>query len=201
MSSVPRRVFALGIISAWFSMAFPAFAATKPQIKCRFAGQTTTLNGRLFTCVKVKSKGKTILTWDSGKVIPVAKSTPPPTASPTATPSATQTPGPVEIKNVEIAIANTSEVPNNSTKSFTGKNRYGATSTYLITRSSDGLICMNATCTHNGCTVKIESAGLLCPCHNALFDVKDGAVLRGPAAHPLERVSVREADGIIYVTD
>jgi len=60
---------------------------------------------------------------------------------------------------------------------------------------------MNATCTHNGCTVAIAAEGLLCPCHSALFDPKNGALQRGPASYPLERVVVREEDGVIYITD
>jgi Rieske Fe-S protein len=89
----------------------------------------------------------------------------------------------------------------NTTKSFTAKNRFGYTTTYFIVRGSDGLVGLNAICTHNGCTVKQESEGLLCPCHGALFDSKNGAVLRGPAAYPLERVVVRESDGTIFITD
>jgi len=201
MPLVPRRVLGLGFLYSLITMVVPAFAATKPSIKCRFAGQTTTYNGRLFTCVKVKVKGKTTLAWDSGKLIPVAKASPSPTPTPSASPVPSKTAEPVVVNKAEFKIANSSEVPNNATKSFIGKNRYGYTTTYFIVRSSDGLIGMNATCTHNGCTVKIENTGLLCPCHNALFDEKNGAVLRGPAAHPLERVSVREADGLIYITD
>ena len=201
MSLVPRRVLGLGFLYSLITMVVPAFAATKPSAKCRFVGQTTAHDGKLFTCIKVKVKGKTTLAWDSGKIIaaptPSASATPIASATPTPTPTAT----PAVINKGEMAIAKSSEVPNNSTKSFSAKNRYGYDTTYFIVRSSDGLIGMNATCTHNGCTVMIENAGLLCPCHNALFDVKNGDVLRGPAAHPLERVLVREADGIIYITD
>jgi Rieske Fe-S protein len=189
----------LGFLYSLITMVVPAFAATKPSIKCRFAGQTTTYNGRLFTCIKANSKGKTVLAWDSGKIIPIPS--PSPTQSATPSPSPSQVPEPVVVNKIDIPIAKSSEVPQNSTKSFAAKNRHGYTTTYFIVRSSDGLIGMNATCTHNGCTVKIENTGLLCPCHNALFDEKNGAVLRGPAAHPLERVSVREADGLIYITD
>jgi len=60
---------------------------------------------------------------------------------------------------------------------------------------------MGATCPHQGCTVAISAEGLLCPCHNALFDPKNGAVLRGPASYALDRIVVREENGIIYITD
>ena len=201
MNAISRRILSLGFISTLVTIALPALAATTPPVKCRVLGQKTTYKGKLYTCIKTKSKGKTVLAWDSGKTIP----TPTPSASQTPTPSPSATPtkstAPAPVTKIDIPVANSSEVPNNSTKSFTAKNRYGYSTTYFVARSSDGLIGMNATCTHNGCTVKQESEGLLCPCHGALFDPKDGARLRGPASYPLERVSVREADGTIYITD
>jgi len=191
VNAISRRILSLGFISTLVTIALPALAATTPPVKCRVLGQKTTYKGKLYTCIKTKSKGKTVLAWDSGKTIP--------TPTPSATP--TKSTAPATVNKIDIPVANSSEVPNNSTKSFTAKNRYGYSTTYFVARSSDGLIGMNATCTHNGCTVKQESEGLLCPCHGALFDPKDGARLRGPASYPLERVAVREADGTIYITD
>jgi len=178
---------------------FPALASAVPPTKCRVLGQTTTYNGKLFTCVKAKSKGKTILAWDSGKIIPTPS--PSATQSPTPTPTPNKTPEPIIVNNIDIPIAKSSEVLNNSTSSFTAKNRYGNITSYFILRGPEGLIGMNATCTHSGCTVKQASEGLLCPCHSALFDPNNGAVLRGPASYPLDRVPVREENGTIYLTD
>ena len=209
MLVISRRILGFGLISALVSIAFPALAA--PAVKCRFLGQQTTFKGKLYTCIKGKSKGKTILMWDSGKVIPTnppaASQTPTPAASQTPTPAASQTPTPtpspqpVLPKKIEVPIAKSSEVLNNSTKSFIAKNRNGSEVTYVLARNSEGLIAMNATCTHNGCIVAIAAEGLLCPCHSALFDPKNGAVLRGPASYPLDRVVVREEGGVIYITD
>ena len=178
---------------------FPALASAVPPTKCRVLGQTTTYNGKVFTCVKAKSKGKTILAWDAGKIIP----TPSPSATQSATPSpsASKAPERVVVNKIDIPLAKSSEVPNNSTKSFTAKNRYGNTTTYILARNSGGLLAMDATCPHKGCIVAVEPEGLLCPCHNALFDPKNGDVLRGPASYPLDRLAVRETDGIIYITD
>ena len=211
MREISRRILSLGFVSALVSAAFPALAADIPTMKCRFLGQTTTYKGKLYTCIKGKSKGKTILMWNSGKVIPTPtpRASQTPTASPTPTASATPTPSssptvkpePIVVKPVEIPLAKSSEVPENSTKIFTAKNRFGNETKYVLARYSGVLIAMNPTCTHNGCTVALAAAGLLCPCHNALFDSQDGAVLRGPASHPLDRLSVREADNTIYVTD
>ena len=201
VNPISRRILGFGFVSTLATIAFPALAATTPPMKCRVLGQTTTYKGKLYTCIKTKSKGKTVLAWDSGKTIPAPAPSPSPTPSPTPSATATQSAAPVVVNKIDIPIAKSSEVANNSTKSFTAKNRYGYSTTYFIARGSDGLIGMNATCTHNGCTVKIDNEGLLCPCHSALFDPKNGALLRGPASYPLERLIVREADGTIYITD
>ena len=201
MSVISRRILGFGLISALVSIVFPAFGAPTPTVKCRFLGQTTIFNGKRYTCIKGKSKGKTILMWDSGKPIPTASPTPSQTPTPSPSSSPTVSREPVVIKKIEIPVAKSSEVPVNSTKSFKANNHFGYETTYIIARNSEGLIAMNATCTHNGCTVAIAAEGLLCPCHSALFDPKNGALLRGPASYPLDRVVVREADGVIYITD
>ena len=199
MSLVSRRILGLGFITTLFSIAFPAFAATTPPVKCRVLGQTTTYKGRLYTCIKGKSKGKTILAWDSGKVIPVpAKSAP---VAPTPVPTPTQSVAPVVINKIEIPVGKSSEVPANGSKIFTAKNRYGNTSGYVVIRNSTGIIALSDICPHKGCSVEIQREGLVCPCHNALFDSKSGDVLRGPASYPLEQVPVRESDGTIFITD
>lgn len=184
-------------------MAIPALAA--PVIKCRFLGQRTTFKGKLYTCIKGKSKGKSILMWDSGKPIPatspIASQSPTPISTPSPSSSPTISPEPVIVKKIEIPIAKSSDVLNNSTKSFTAKKRNGSDTTYILARSSEGLIAMDATCPHQGCIVAIASEGLLCPCHSALFDPKNGALLRGPASYPLDRLVVRETNGQIYITD
>ena len=201
MSVISRRILGFGLISALVSIVFPAFGAPTPTVKCRFLGQTTMFNGKRYTCIKGKSKGKTILMWDSGKPIPTASPTPSQTPTPSPSSSPTVSREPVVIKKIEIPVAKSSEVPVNSTKSFKANNHFGYETTYIIARNSEGLIAMNATCTHNGCTVAIAAEGLLCPCHSALFDPKNGALLRGPASYPLDRVVVREEGGVIYITD
>jgi len=201
MNPISRRILGFGVISALASMAFPAFASPTPTAKCRFLGQKTTFNGKLYTCIKGKSRGKTILKWDSGKVIPVSSPSTSQTPTPSPSSSPTVSPEPVTVKKSEIPIAKSSEVPTNSTQSFTAKNSNGNEAKYILARNSEGLIAMDATCPHQGCTVAIAASGLLCPCHSALFDPKNGAVLRGPASYPLNRFEVREAEGVIYITD
>jgi len=203
VNPISRRILSFGFISTLATIAFPALGATTPPIKCRVVGQTTTFNGRLFTCIKVKSKGKSVLAWDSGKIIPAP--TPSATQASAPSPSPSQSPSksaePVVVKKIEIPVGKSTEVQLNSAKSFTAKNRHGNATTYIVTRNSAGLLAMDATCPHKGCIVAVEPEGLLCPCHNALFDSKNGDVLRGPASYPLDRVPAREENGIIYLTD
>jgi nitrite reductase/ring-hydroxylating ferredoxin subunit len=199
MAGITRRILGASFLSGVALAIFPGLASAVPPIKCRVLGQTTTYNGRLFTCIKVKSKGKTVLAWDSGKIIPTPS--PSPTQSAAPSPSPSKVPEPIVVNKIDIPIAKSSEVPHNSTKSFTAKNRHGNTTTYILARNSGGLLAMDATCPHKGCIVAPESEGLICPCHNALFDPKSGDVLRGPASYPLDRLPVREENGVIYITD
>ena len=199
MKIVTRRIVGLGFISSLLSLTFPALAASKPQVACRYVGQRTIYVGKVFTCVKVTVKGKSKLQWDSGKSLPSSSPSVTPKSSPA--PSMNSSAVPVTINKIEIPLGKSSEVPLDGVKIFTAKNRYGNSSGYVVIRNSNGVIAMSDICPHKGCSVEIQKEGLLCPCHNALFDSKNGDVLRGPASYPLERVTVRELDGVIYVTD
>jgi len=54
-------------------------------------------------------------------------------------------------------------------------------------------------CTHRGCTVDVQGARLVCPCHGSTYD-RDGTVLRGPAERALKRYNVSR-DGDMLVVD
>jgi ubiquinol-cytochrome c reductase iron-sulfur subunit len=65
-----------------------------------------------------------------------------------------------------------------------------------------GVVAYSKLCTHMACPLGLyeqQSGTLLCPCHQALFDVlADGRVLRGPAHRPLPRLPLGvEADGLL----
>lgn len=66
----------------------------------------------------------------------------------------------------------------------------------------DGFAAFSKICTHAGCPVAIYRAQqrqLMCPCHQSLFDVLDGAkVLSGPADRPLPVLPLAfDADGML----
>lgn len=62
--------------------------------------------------------------------------------------------------------------------------------------SPDGYLAFSKVCTHAGCPVALYRAKqrqLMCPCHQSIFDVLDGArVVSGPAARPLPQLPLEE---------
>ena len=75
-----------------FALVAPlnANAAIKAGASCKKAGQTSTVAGKKYTCVKSGKK----LVWNKGVVVVKPKPTPTPVATPTPTPTPTATPTP-----------------------------------------------------------------------------------------------------------
>lgn len=57
---------------------------------------------------------------------------------------------------------------------------------YILALEEQQFVAVSPICTHLGCTVNIEGARLVCPCHGSTYD-RTGRVLRGPAERPLRR--------------
>lgn len=57
---------------------------------------------------------------------------------------------------------------------------------YVLAMDDGSYTALSPICTHLGCTVEIEGARLVCPCHGSAYD-RAGRVLQGPAALPLAR--------------
>ena len=66
-----------------------------------------------------------------------------------------------------------------------------------IVRDGDDLRAVSLTCTHLGCVMGKSGEGFACPCHGSRFH-RDGRVLKGPAARPLDnfRVQVTEDERV-----
>ena len=62
----------------------------------------------------------------------------------------------------------------------------------VVTQPVAGTVAaFDATCTHQGCTVRATDDGrLTCPCHGSQFDDATGDAVRGPAVEPLAAVRV-----------
>ena len=58
-----------------------------------------------------------------------------------------------------------------------------------VLAAGDGFTALSPICTHRGCTVDVNGARLVCPCHGSTYD-RDGRVLKGPAQRSLERFPV-----------
>ena len=67
----------------------------------------------------------------------------------------------------------------------------------VVTQPTAGVFkAFTAVCTHAGCTVsKVENGTIDCPCHGSRYSVADGAVVNGPAQHPLEPIAITVSGG------
>ncbi len=75
---------------------------------------------------------------------------------------------------------------------------------YLLpTDQPDAAIAVYWKCKHLGCTVPPPSAEaegrIECPCHNSWYDGRTGALLKGPATHPLDIMPISLVDGNVVV--
>ena len=72
-----------------------------------------------------------------------------------------------------------------------------------LARLADGsLVCFDDTCTHEECPLSdgdLEGDRVVCYCHSGEFDVRTGAVLKGPPEEPLAVYKLREADGVLEI--
>jgi len=57
---------------------------------------------------------------------------------------------------------------------------------YVLALEAGAFSVVSSVCTHLQCTVNIDGASLVCPCHGSTYD-REGRVLRGPAERPLTR--------------
>jgi Rieske Fe-S protein len=70
----------------------------------------------------------------------------------------------------------------------------------LVRLANDELHAMSQKCTHLSCVVYYEadSRRMVCPCHEGVFDARNGEVLEGPPQLPLGRIDVEVRDGTIW---
>jgi nitrite reductase/ring-hydroxylating ferredoxin subunit len=67
-----------------------------------------------------------------------------------------------------------------------------------LARVNDQFYAFDDTCTHMGCSLAsgdLDDITVTCACHGSQFDVRSGAVLRGPAIRPVRsrRVDIEES--------
>ena len=72
-----------------------------------------------------------------------------------------------------------------------------------VARLDDGsFAAFDDACTHEECPLSesdLEGGKVVCYCHSSEFDVRTGAVLRGPAREPIRVYETRVVDGELQV--
>ncbi len=72
----------------------------------------------------------------------------------------------------------------------------------LVTRSDGAVYALDNECSHRGCNLsdgEVSGNEIACPCHGAVFDLRTGAVLEGPAPSAQRMYEVREVAGTLEV--
>ncbi|MEW6202636.1 MAG: Rieske 2Fe-2S domain-containing protein [bacterium] len=95
-------------------------------------------------------------------------------------------PGKKNHKEREVKAGTVNEVPVGKAKKFDIGGKPG-----IIVHTRAGFFALSAVCTHLGCIVdwNEEKGQIICPCHNAAFDVK-GNIISGPPPKPLPSFEV-----------
>ena len=73
----------------------------------------------------------------------------------------------------------------------------------LVANTGDGIFAIGNICTHKGCQLSrgtLEGSTVHCPCHGSAFDVKSGAVVKGPAGQAEASYPVAIENGGITIT-
>jgi 3-phenylpropionate/trans-cinnamate dioxygenase ferredoxin component len=71
-----------------------------------------------------------------------------------------------------------------------------------VARVAGRLYAFDGLCTHEQCPLSgglLAGTAIMCQCHGSKYDLRTGAVLRGPAAEGLAIYEVRERDGDLQV--
>ncbi len=71
-----------------------------------------------------------------------------------------------------------------------------------VARVNGQLYAFEGLCTHEHCPLSsglLEGTTIMCQCHGSQYDIRTGAVLRGPATQGLSVYEVREHEGDLQV--
>jgi Rieske Fe-S protein len=71
---------------------------------------------------------------------------------------------------------------------------------YVLVTGEREFSVVSPVCTHLGCTVDIQGAWLVCPCHGSTYE-RTGRVVRGPAQRALRRYPANVTpDDVLVIT-
>jgi nitrite reductase/ring-hydroxylating ferredoxin subunit/uncharacterized membrane protein len=72
----------------------------------------------------------------------------------------------------------------------------------LLFRDGEATYAIHDRCSHRGCSLsdgKVDGHHIECACHGSRFDLRDGALVRGPATAPQPSFELRQRDGALEV--
>jgi nitrite reductase/ring-hydroxylating ferredoxin subunit len=72
----------------------------------------------------------------------------------------------------------------------------------MLARVGEHLYALTNSCSHRGASLhegRIDGLTVVCPWHESVFDLRDGALIHGPAAHPQSAWDARVRAGRIEV--
>ena len=72
----------------------------------------------------------------------------------------------------------------------------------LLVRDGDDVLALHDRCSHRGCSLAggdVEDGAIVCPCHGSSFDLRSGAIRRGPATAPQPVLQARTRAGRVEV--
>lgn len=107
---------------------------------------------------------------------------------------------PFRIEGMEF-VAEVGDIPRGGTHPFTLK---GKKAPYMLLHLNDGTFrCYEQRCTHLACATYYspEHDHIECPCHHGAFDVRTGAVLKGPPPRPLPQLEVVRVGDKLFIRE
>jgi nitrite reductase/ring-hydroxylating ferredoxin subunit len=72
----------------------------------------------------------------------------------------------------------------------------------LVANIRGNFLAIRNKCTHRGCRLtngRISGGTIVCPCHGSTFDLKTGAVVKGPAKEPEPSYMVKVVEGTLQI--
>ena len=72
----------------------------------------------------------------------------------------------------------------------------------LLLKTGEQIYAIHDRCSHRGCSLsegEIEGHEVVCGCHFSRFDIRDGAVRKGPATAPQPAFDVRQSNGMVEI--
>jgi nitrite reductase/ring-hydroxylating ferredoxin subunit len=94
-------------------------------------------------------------------------------------------------------VARVSDIPKKQCRSFRI-----AGADVMIAHTVDGFYAVEDLCTHAEARLsqgRLKRCRIACPLHGAVFDLRDGRVVKGPASRPVRAYPVRVAGDMLEV--